>query len=396
MINSLWHFRWFISLSFLYWHLEVDNSVDIWYDDQDEEKKTYDRFTEIFQSDESIFIVYPDPQLFSSQGLKDNLSLTKPLRDLPETFFLQSVTSTERMLSPTKEDLEILSLEDQFGKNFPIPTSQLKQIKSQMMSNRLYRGNILSKDGNLNGIIMQVARMPTEEKGPLVDKVKSILNSKPLGKRIYLSGAPVLDSNFNQISQSDHRIFTTLSFGMLFILLLFLFRRFNFAFFPLLVVVTSVTLTMAVYYLVGLTMNVISNVLAPLILCIGIADSVHILTHFNLMRNQGLSRREGAKRCLNEMFLPCFLTSLTTGLGFASFISSDVVPIKHLGGFAALGIFLALVASLTLIPAYLSLSQRDPTPLKHEKSQLFSRFFCKELENSPIFVSKKSSSLRSF
>ena len=392
MNSLLWRLRWFISVFllilflpgiFFYFKLEVDNSVDIWYDQNDPEKKIYDRFTQTFQSDESIFIVYQDSNLFTPEGLKTHHALSQALEELPETFSLRSVTDTERILTPTPDELVIVSLSEQFNENFDKLPSQLKKIKNEMVGNQLYEGNVLSKDGNLSAIMMQVPRMSTEKKGPLVEKVKNAIENIPKRSKIHLSGAPVLDSNFNKINQSDHRIFTTLSFSMLFILLIILFRRVGFAFFPLLVVVTSVTLTMAIYYLFGITMNVISNVLAPLILCIGIADSVHILTHFNFLRNKGLPASEAAKRCLKEMLLPCFLTSLTTGLGFASFISSQVVPIKHLGIFAALGIFLALLSSLTFIPAFLSRTKNHSINKKITRT---GRFFSKMLLGLANFI----------
>jgi hypothetical protein len=53
----------------------------------------------------------------------------------------------------------------------------------------------------------------------------------------------------------------------------------------------------------------------------------------------------------HQMWRPVVMTSVTTAVGFLSLLTSDVYPIKYFGLFTAFGVLLAMVLSLTLIPA---------------------------------------------
>ena len=56
------------------------------------------------------------------------------------------------------------------------------------------------------------------------------------------------------------------------------------------------------------------------------------------------------KTTLVNLAVPCFLTSFTTAIGFASLAVSDVPPIRHFGLAAAGGMMAEFVLSMTLIP----------------------------------------------
>ncbi len=55
------------------------------------------------------------------------------------------------------------------------------------------------------------------------------------------------------------------------------------------------------------------------------------------------------------MGAPVIMTSLTTAVGFLSLLTSQVYPVKYFGLFTAFGVIMAMVFSLTLIPASLKI-----------------------------------------
>ena len=59
---------------------------------------------------------------------------------------------------------------------------------------------------------------------------------------------------------------------------------------------------------------------------------------------------------------PIFLTSLTTMLGFLALNSTEVLPFHHLGNSAALGVAVAFVFAMTLLPALPSNPSVRATP----------------------------------
>lgn len=111
----------------------------------------------------------------------------------------------------------------------------------------------------------------------------------------------------------------------------------------------------------GIPIYLTTAVLPVILTSIGIADELHILSHFQreVTRTASGDRRqrddEAVARTMEAMVRPVTITSLTTGLGFLSFLVAPIVPVVSFGGFAALGIAFCWLWSLVAMPALLSL-----------------------------------------
>jgi predicted RND superfamily exporter protein len=96
-------------------------------------------------------------------------------------------------------------------------------------------------------------------------------------------------------------------------------------------------------------------------MAISITDEIHLLEHLQqrlatrqLAEGRPITRdevRSALEAAIRDVQRPIVLTSLTTALGFLSYLSASMAPIRNLGLFIALGIMLAMVLSFTLIPA---------------------------------------------
>jgi predicted RND superfamily exporter protein len=108
----------------------------------------------------------------------------------------------------------------------------------------------------------------------------------------------------------------------------------------------------------GVPVTLVTTVLPVLLLAMGVADEVHFLERLqNRLASSGEvpGDREGMRRAveetLRELQRPILLTSLTTAVGFFSFPSGRIEPLRQFGIFAGAGILLALLLAFTLIPA---------------------------------------------
>jgi uncharacterized protein len=120
---------------------------------------------------------------------------------------------------------------------------------------------------------------------------------------------------------------------------------------PGIVGIIALTLTFALYGLLGNNFTYFSLTLAPLLLCLSLLDVVFLVDR---------AHKVSHTQALRELWFPCTLTSLTTMMGFGALaLFSDTPLLKEYGLFAALGILLALITTLTLVPALL---KRWPHP----------------------------------
>lgn len=143
--------------------------------------------------------------------------------------------------------------------------------------------------------------------------------------------------------------------------LLILFRSLRAMLAPLAVVLTSLLATGGLMGWAGVPLSTLSVILVTLLICVGVADAVHLISAYERRASDGLANERALAIAISEVHLPCLFTSLTTAAGFLALLSSRLVPIRNLGVFAALGCVLAYALLLGLIPAMLV----RWTPAKH-------------------------------
>ncbi|MCK4408682.1 MAG: MMPL family transporter, partial [Candidatus Eisenbacteria sp.] len=123
--------------------------------------------------------------------------------------------------------------------------------------------------------------------------------------------------------------------------------------FTMLVVVLSTLWTFGLMAWLGIPIYAVPTMIPVMRIAIGVADGIHIYGHLGLhqRKHPGLGARDGASEMIRGMWKPVVMTSVTTAVGFASLLTSDVYPIKYFGMFTAFGVMVAMVLSLVLIPA---------------------------------------------
>jgi len=102
--------------------------------------------------------------------------------------------------------------------------------------------------------------------------------------------------------------------------------------------------------------NPFNDVVLPVMLSlIGLADGVHMMVQIRRFHSAGMSERAAARSGLEEVGLACFLTAVTTSIGFGSLSLAQHVIVREFGWSCVLGVFLTVIAILIVIPlAYLS------------------------------------------
>ena len=102
-----------------------------------------------------------------------------------------------------------------------------------------------------------------------------------------------------------------------FFLLYASFRWFPGMFLPVVAVGVSAVMVLGAMAFLGVTLNVINNVIPPLLIIIGVCDSIHLIGRYREELEHATSRIEAAKNTVRAMAVACFLTSITTSVGLA-------------------------------------------------------------------------------
>lgn len=224
--------------------------------------------------------------------------------------------------------------------------------------------SVAVKSGN-SAETQQLEFLKPEEEEAFAKKVFAVIAAHSSDDfYVYAIGGPTMNYQMAQDYTTSTERSVSLGLTFIIILLAILFRRFSGVFMPLLVVALALIMTIALWPTLGYAFNSNTQLIPTFILAVGIADAVHILTIFYRYYDNGMSKHDAIIRSMQETSVAVLMTTLTTALGLLSFLSSDMVPIRTIGVFGSIGVMMALLYTLTLLPSLLAV-----LPIKQKQHQ---------------------------
>ena len=94
----------------------------------------------------------------------------------------------------------------------------------------------------------------------------------------------------------------------------------------------------------------IHEVLAPLILVVGVCDAMHLVSRHASIRSQFPDRSAALTAAAKQVGAACLVTSLTTAAAFMSFTTSALDAFVRFGAIASFGVIACLLLTFTLLP----------------------------------------------
>lgn len=240
-----------------------------------------------------------------------------------------------------------------------VPETQesLSKVRDEAISNDLFDKLYISSDRKSTMITLELA-YPENERDkttPLYHKLKQIVDSEKGPENIYLGGTPLLWVLERAYSENDLKRLIPLVIVVIITLLFVFFRNMQGIYLTMAVVLTSVIWALGLISILGIKFTVLGSAIPVVLIAIGTADAIHILTHYYGELRRGVDKESALRNTMGRMAKPVVMTSLTTMVGFSSLAISEISDIRNFGLFTAFGILSAMIFSLTVIPAALAL-----------------------------------------
>jgi predicted RND superfamily exporter protein len=124
---------------------------------------------------------------------------------------------------------------------------------------------------------------------------------------------------------------------------------------PLLSCLTSTLWVFGAMATLGIDINLITLVLASMMICVGSVYGVHVFARYEVIAEGGGDAREIALASLLYARTPVLMAGFTTCIGFGALLLTEIPATNELGAFSILGVASVTVLSLTGIPAALVL-----------------------------------------
>lgn len=168
-------------------------------------------------------------------------------------------------------------------------------------------------------------------------------------------GTPAFVAEIQKGILKDMGVMVPLSFIIITLFLLILFRCVSGVVYPIVTVALSLLSSLGIMAWVGLPVTNAIQILPTFLIVVGIGDSVHILTIFYRNYRTSGDKRRSIIDAVGFAGLPVLMTSVTTSLGLFSFAWADVAIVAQLGYIAPVGVMLAFVYTVVLLPALIAL-----------------------------------------
>ncbi|WP_373035382.1 RND family transporter [Sulfurimonas sp.] len=370
--------------------ITIDTSTEGFLHHEDPALVRYEAFKDQFGQDEKIMVVVKTDNIFNFKFLKKFKALHKELENnIPH---LNDITSLINARN-TRGDGDRLIVEDLF-ENWPQNEKELEAVKQLAINGEMYKNLLLNNDATLATIILEPSAYegsssadalsgftddanPKEKLEFLTDKSKSemVRAADEIAKKfsgddfeVFIAGSLAVNDYNKKAIQKDIQKFIKLVLLMMAIFLFIVFRRISGVLLPMFIVLISLLITIGVMALTGTPLTLPTQILPSFLLAVGIGATVHLMAIFFKHFNKGSSKEEAVIYALGHSGLPIIMTSLTTAAGLLSFSTAEISPIADLGLFAALGVMVALVNTIVLLPAMLT-----ALPIKQAKEKHMDR-----------------------
>lgn len=337
-------------------------------------------YAQMLPASDSVSIDY---QNFKKQFEEDGSVLfaginTNKLKELNVFNQWMDLTTNLKKVDGVSEVISIANCvtltKDTVSKKFKISSVFNSKPKSQAeLDSMLHKAYSLSfydemlfnsaNDVNIMLVYIKKEFLNTSERVALIDRIKEPIEAFGVknGIEIHYSGMPYIRTSISNMVQKELKTFMFLALLIASLILLFFFRSLKAIAFSVMVVAVGVVWTLGSMVLLGYDITILSGILPPVLIIIGIENCIYLITKYHSEYALHKNQAKALTRVVQKVGYATLLTNLTTAVGFGSFMITGNSILVQFGIVAFINIILMFVFTLVLIPTLYSLYE----PPKH-------------------------------
>ncbi|MGK0270198.1 MAG: putative RND superfamily exporter protein [Cocleimonas sp.] len=351
-------------------NLFFNNDYRIFFSPDDTRLRAFENLQNTYTKNDNVLMVLApkDGVVFEADTLAAIEDVTERAWKTPYSMRVDSLSNYQNSES-IEDDMSVGDLYED-GKS--LNAADIQRIKSIALSEPLLLHRLISEKAHVTALNItmefppeiendkgeMVAADPTKQGMEVVQSVrllKDYVEKTYPEVEVYLSGIVMMNNAFGEATIYDMTHLLPLAILLILAMVYLLLRSITGTVITLVVILFSVVSAFGLAGWLGIELS--SPVMsAPIIiLTLAVADCVHILSTWLTELRKGSDKRTAMQESLRVNFMPVFLTSITTAIGFLSLNSSDSPPFGDLGNVAAIGVMIAFLLSITLLPALASI-----------------------------------------
>ncbi|ELK8586393.1 MMPL family transporter [Vibrio vulnificus] len=340
-------------------NLYFRGDYNIFFDGSNAQLQAFDEIQTTFAKTDNIALVLAPKSgdVFDQRTLTQIQEMTEQAWQVPYSSRVDSLANYQH----TEAVDDDLLVEDLLYQSYSLTAERIAKVRTIAMSEPLLVNALVSEKGDV-AVINITMQMPgvdeTAEVNEVVAYVEQMLShyrAQYPDVTIYKAGIIAMNHSFAMAAQNDS---ATLVPTMLLVILVFLtlmLRSFLSVLATLVVIIGAIVATLGIVGWAGMFLHVASVNVPTLIMTLAVADCVHVIASMRHFMRQGMPKSQAIHRSVTLNFVPIIITSVTTAIGFLMMNMSDSPVLRDFGNLSALGVMIACVLSVSLLPALLNL-----------------------------------------
>ncbi|GJM27482.1 MAG: transporter [Cyclobacteriaceae bacterium] len=328
----------------------------------------FQNFTKTFGEDGNMMVIgVADSAVYEPLNFRRFKFMSDYIQNIPGVTHVVSLTNMNRLEKDTEQ--KTFHAVPIF-QTIPSDPHSLDSLLKLALDQRLYSDQLINRD---NGAMLMLVALDDEilqskRRQTVVSDVVHALDiyTEGTGIKLHIGGLPYLRNFLTSKVKEELDLFLILSALVTAVILFIFFRSWNAVVFPMIVIAVMVIWTMGTLALFGYKITLLTGLLGPIIVVIGIPNSIYLLNKYHLEYERHGIKMLALSRVIRKIGIVTLITNFTTAVGFAVLAFTDIVILKEFGIVAGINILATFLVSIILIPAVFSyLPAPSPNQLKH-------------------------------
>lgn len=329
--------------------------------------KAYQAFREKFGEDGNLLVIGVETdRFFELTTFKQYITLQNELKKVNGVEDILSIPATVNLVKDSvTEKLQVKPIFD----TIQLTAEKLDSSKLIFESLPFYHGLLYNLETNayLMGLRINKDLLNSKKREKVIQEIDAITAGfeNKTGLKLHKSGLPYIRSKVAIMLQEEMKFFLIASVILSALILLLFFRSISAMLLSIAVVGIGVIWSVGTLQLFGFKISLLTALIPPLVVVIGIPNCIYFLNKFHVAWNQHGDKRKALVMMVDKMGIVTLFCNVSAAIGFAVFALTSSQILKEFGLVAGINIMALFFISLIFIPALLS--YLPPPKTRHTK-----------------------------
>ncbi|MDP4679545.1 MAG: MMPL family transporter [Cyclobacteriaceae bacterium] len=343
--------------------------------DDDSEMVHFNEFKRMFGEDGNMLAIgIKDSSIYEIKNFRKLSYLTSALEKINGVNYVTGLTNLQMFVKSNLEKngkIEARFKLQRIFTDIPETNAELDSLLIEAMKLRIYSGQLVNTKNGANMILVSIDKsvMNSKVRNDVITDILHVTKAfqDDTNIELYHAGLPYVRYTTTSKVQDELYLFLSLSLIVTGFSLFLFFRSWQAVLFPLLIIGVVVIWVLGTLALLGYEITILTALIPPIIVVIGIPNSVYMLNKYHQEYTTHGDKKRALGSIIRRIGIVTLITNFTTAVGFLVLGFTNIVILREFGIVAGLNILATFIVSLIMIPVVFSYL---PAPSKKHTKHL--------------------------